>query len=38
MSQVHALAFPEENLIGWEHALYAFLEGAREYGPGRRGP
>src|SRR5664280_1492624 len=25
MTQVTALAFPEENLIGWERALYAFL-------------
>jgi site-specific recombinase XerD len=25
MTQATALAFPEENLIGWERALYAFL-------------
>jgi hypothetical protein len=25
MSQATALAFPEENLVGWERALYAFL-------------
>ena len=25
MSQATALAFPDENLIGWERALYAFL-------------
>ena len=25
MTQARAIAFPEENLIGWERALYAFL-------------
>jgi len=25
MTQATAIAFPEENLIGWERALYAFL-------------
>ena len=25
MTHATALAFPEENLVGWERALYAFL-------------
>ena len=25
MTPTHALAFPEENLLGWERAIYAFL-------------
>ena len=36
MTQATALAFPEENLIGWERALYAFLVGRERHSGSRR--